>query len=112
MFALLEIARIYKALKRFADLQGPICYNDAQNKEMNLLLDIIRVKFAYHFRINYDLDLETAEFLELGLCDFGETLFSARHCCALRVAERFSRKNAGNSRFSTQTSKGRCIITT
>ena len=25
MFALLEIARIYKALKRFADLQGPIC---------------------------------------------------------------------------------------
>ena len=58
MFALLEIARIYKALKRFADL---------------------RVKFAYHFRINYDLNLETAEFLELGLCDFGETLFSARH---------------------------------
>ena len=36
MFALLEIARIYKALKRFADLQGPICYNDAQNKEINL----------------------------------------------------------------------------
>ena len=27
MFALLEIARIYKALKLFADLQGPICYN-------------------------------------------------------------------------------------
>ena len=25
MFALLEIARIYKALKLFADLQGPIC---------------------------------------------------------------------------------------
>ena len=42
-------------------------------------LRIIRVKFAYHFRINYDLNLETAEFLELGLCDFGETLFSARH---------------------------------
>ena len=36
MFALLEVARIYKALKRLADLQGPICYNDAQNKEMNL----------------------------------------------------------------------------
>ena len=36
MFALLEIACIYKALKRFADLQGPICYNDAQNKEMNI----------------------------------------------------------------------------
>ena len=32
MFALLEIARIYKALKRFADLQGPICYNDAQKR--------------------------------------------------------------------------------
>ena len=31
MFALLEIARIYKALKRFADLQ-------AQNKGMNLLV--------------------------------------------------------------------------
>ena len=39
----------------------------------------MRVKFAYHFRINYDLNLETAEFLELGLCDFGETLFSVRH---------------------------------
>ena len=38
MFALLEIARICKALKRFADLQGPICYNDAQNKGMNLLV--------------------------------------------------------------------------
>ena len=38
MFALLEITRIYKALKRFADLQGPICYNDAQNKEMNLIV--------------------------------------------------------------------------
>ena len=36
MFASLEIARIYKAPKLFADLQGPICYNDAQNKEMNL----------------------------------------------------------------------------
>ena len=38
MFALLEIARIYKALKFFADLQGPICYNDAQNKGINLLV--------------------------------------------------------------------------
>ena len=38
MFALLKIARIYKALKRFAELQGPICYNDAQNKEMNLIV--------------------------------------------------------------------------
>ena len=38
MFAMLEIARIYKALKRFADLQGPICHNDAQNKEMNLIV--------------------------------------------------------------------------
>ena len=38
MFALLEIARIDKALKSFADLQGPICYNDAQNKGMNLLV--------------------------------------------------------------------------
>ena len=71
-----------------------------------------RVKFAYHFRRNYDLNLETAEFPALGLCDFGETLFNARHLCALYVAERFSRKNAGNSRFSTQTSKGRGIIIT
>ena len=39
MFALLEIARIYKALKRFVDLQGPICYiNDPQNKRMNLIV--------------------------------------------------------------------------
>ena len=38
-----------------------------------------RVKFAYHFRRYYDLNLVTAEFLELGLFDFGETLFSARH---------------------------------
>ena len=34
----LEIAHIYKALNCFADLQGPICYNDAQNKEMNLIV--------------------------------------------------------------------------
>ena len=38
MFALFEIAHIYKALKRFADLQGPICYKDAQNTEMNLIV--------------------------------------------------------------------------
>ena len=38
MFALLEIARIYKALKRFADLQEPICYSDAQTKGMNLIV--------------------------------------------------------------------------
>ena len=38
MFALLEIARIYKALKLFADLQGPICYNDPQNKGVSLIV--------------------------------------------------------------------------
>ena len=38
MFALLEIARIHKALKRFADLLGPICYNDTQKKGMNLIV--------------------------------------------------------------------------
>ena len=38
MFALLEIARIYKALKLFAALQGPICYNDPQNKEISLIV--------------------------------------------------------------------------
>ena len=38
-----------------------------------------RVNFAYHFHINYDLNLKTAEFIALGLSDFGETLFNARH---------------------------------
>ena len=38
MFALLEIARIYKALKLFTDLQGPICYKHPQNKEINLIV--------------------------------------------------------------------------
>ena len=38
MFALLEIASIYKALKLSADLQGPICYKDLQNKGMNLIV--------------------------------------------------------------------------
>ena len=38
MFALLEIVRIYKALKLFADVQGPIWYNDAQNKGMNSIV--------------------------------------------------------------------------
>ena len=38
MFALLKIARIYKALKLFADLQGPICYNDAHNKGISLVV--------------------------------------------------------------------------
>ena len=38
MFALLEIVRIYKALKLFADLQGPICYNVPQNKRISLIV--------------------------------------------------------------------------
>ena len=38
MFALLKIGGIYKALKCFADLQGPICYNDAQNKGISLIV--------------------------------------------------------------------------
>ena len=38
MFALPEIARIYKALKRFPDLQGAICYKDTQNTEINLIV--------------------------------------------------------------------------
>ena len=38
MFALLEIARIYKALKLVTDLQGPICYKDLQNKGINLIV--------------------------------------------------------------------------
>ena len=70
MFSLLEIVCIYKCLKFFADLQGPICYKDPRYN---------RLKFAYHFHINYDLNLETVEFFALGLRDFGETLFNARH---------------------------------
>ena len=38
MFALLEIARIYTALKLFTDLQGPICYKHPQNEEINLIV--------------------------------------------------------------------------
>ena len=38
MFALLEIASIYKALKLSSDLQGPICYKDLQNNGMNLIV--------------------------------------------------------------------------
>ena len=38
MFALLEIASIYKALKLFADVQGPICYEDLQKKGTNLIV--------------------------------------------------------------------------
>ena len=38
MFALLEFARIYKALILFADLQGPICYKDSQNRGVNLIV--------------------------------------------------------------------------
>ena len=38
MFALLDIARIYQALKLFSDLQGPICYEDPQNKGINLIV--------------------------------------------------------------------------
>ena len=38
MFPLFEIARIYKALKLFADVQGPICYEDLQNKGTNLIV--------------------------------------------------------------------------
>ena len=38
MFALLKIARIYKALKLFADLQGPICCNDPQNKGITFIV--------------------------------------------------------------------------
>ena len=38
MFVLLEIVPIYKALKLFDDLQGPICYKDPQNKGINLIV--------------------------------------------------------------------------
>ena len=74
MFVLLEIARIYKVLQLFADLLEPICYKDPQNKEViSQLIRYDRLKFAYHFHVDYDLNLETAEFLALG-----QTLFNAR----------------------------------
>ena len=38
MFVLLKTARIYKAVKFFADLQGPICYKDPKNKGINLIV--------------------------------------------------------------------------
>ena len=38
MIALLEIVRIYKALKLFADLQGPICCKDPKIKGTNLIV--------------------------------------------------------------------------
>ena len=38
MFALHQIARIYKALN-FLDLQGPICYKDPKNKGINLIVN-------------------------------------------------------------------------
>ena len=42
MFAFVKIARIYKALKIFADLWGPIWYKDPQKRDKShSLLDII-----------------------------------------------------------------------
>ena len=38
MFALLEVVRVYKVLKLFADLQGPICHKDPHNKGINLIV--------------------------------------------------------------------------
>ena len=38
MFALLEIVRIFKALKLFADLHGPIRSNNPQNKGITLIV--------------------------------------------------------------------------
>ena len=38
MFSLLKNARIYKAVKFFTDLQGPICYKDPKNKGINLIV--------------------------------------------------------------------------
>ena len=61
-----------------------------------------RVKFAYHFHINHDLNLKTAEFLAFGLCDFGETLSSARPY----VTDRFSRKNATTAEFRHSAQRG------
>ena len=66
----------------------------------------------YHISVSIRKSAKPAEFLASGLCNFGETLFNARHWYALYVAQRFLRKNSGNSRISTQTPKRRGIITT
>ena len=34
----IEKLTFYKALKLFADLQEPICYNDPQNKGINIIV--------------------------------------------------------------------------
>ena len=46
------------------EIQNPGSY---LRDKSHSLLDNNREKFAYHFCINYDLNLETAEFLALGL---------------------------------------------
>ena len=91
------------ALKLFATCKDP--WSVIKIPKTHTLLDIIVcegcLSFSHNLRhfTNYDLKLQTAEFLLLTLCDFGETLFNARHWCALYVAERCSRKNASNSRI-------------
>ena len=46
MFALLKIARIYKALKLFVDLQGPICYKDSKNKKKTKSSNVLKFSFT------------------------------------------------------------------
>ena len=68
------MSRIKNSKKKMAGILNAI----RERKEVYAIA-CLRSYHAYHSRINYDLNLESAEFLELGLCDFGETLFSARH---------------------------------
>ena len=43
----------------------------SKKRDKSQLIRYNRVKVAYHFHINYNPNLKTAEFLALGLSDFG-----------------------------------------
>ena len=94
MYASLEIARTYKALKLLADLQGPICYKDPQSKGINrIVVRYNRVKFAYHFHINYDLNWKPQNFLHwvfailVKLCVQGKALM--RTMCSREMIDQY-----------------------
>ena len=46
MLALLEIVHIYKALKLFAELQGPICNKDPQNSLLDIIVQSLFIIFT------------------------------------------------------------------
>ena len=88
MSALLEIARIYKARKLFADLQRPICYKDPQNSL--LIIFTLRPNFGNRW------------ISRIGSLQFWWN----------SVQHKALRKNVNDSRILTQTPKRRGTITT